>query len=314
MPLKVNTNADLSGGTAINDVVANNNNMTKVIVNGGVTWQKVTASFGGLSGATPSSYNSQVVIADQDQVTSPGSPTKTGYTFNGWDPSLPRTISADTTFNATFSENTYTITYTNLQGQTHTNPSTYQITDTPITFSNPSGVYSRTGYQVAFAGWNPTGISAGATGNKSTAATWTETANTYYVAFDKNDSGATGTMANQTFTYDSAQNLTANGFSKTGYSFAGWATSAGGAVVYANSASVNNLTTTNGGTVTLYAKWTINSYTITFDSNGGTAVASQVKNYNTTLAEPTAPTRTGYTFNGWYYSETNNNGSGTAVS
>ena len=52
--------------------------------------------------------------------------------------------------------------------------------------------------------------------------------------------------------------------------------------------------------ITLYAKWTINSYTVSFESNGGTAVGSQVVAYNGLATAPTAPTRTGYTFEGWY--------------
>lgn len=83
-------------------------------------------------------------------------------------------------------------------------------------------------------------------------ATWTP--NTYTVAFNANSGD--GTMEKMTFTYDTAQNLTANAFTRIGYNFAGWATSADGAVAYANGASVSNLTAENNGEVTLYAVWT----------------------------------------------------------
>lgn len=83
-------------------------------------------------------------------------------------------------------------------------------------------------------------------------ATWTP--NTYTVAFDANSGD--GTMADMSFTYGTAQNLTANAFTRVGYNFAGWATSADGAVAYANGASVSNLTAENNGEVTLYAVWT----------------------------------------------------------
>ena len=63
----------------------------------------VTASFNGLTGATPSSYSDQSVAPDYEQVVSPGTPTKSGYTFTGWSPTLPRTISTNTTFTAQFS-------------------------------------------------------------------------------------------------------------------------------------------------------------------------------------------------------------------
>ena len=87
--------------------------------------------------------------------------------------------------------------------------------------------------------------------------------NTYTVQFDGNGS-TSGSMSNQSFTYDAAKNLTANAFSKTGYTFAGWATSEDGDAVYADKQSVSNLTNVNNGTVTLYAKWTLNTYTVTW--------------------------------------------------
>ena len=75
----------------------------------------------------------------------------------------------------------------------------------------------------------------------------------YTVAFDSN--GGTGSMANQVFMYNVAQNLTANAFSNMGRQFIGWATTANGNVAYTNGQSVINLTSTYGATVTLYAKW-----------------------------------------------------------
>ena len=51
--------------------------------------------------------------------------------------------------------------------------------------------------------------------------------------------------------------------------------------------------------MTLTAKWTANSYTITFDTNGGSAVAPITQDYGTAIKAPAAPTKTGYTFMGW---------------
>ena len=59
----------------------------------------------------------------------------------------------------------------------------------------------------------------------------------------------------------------------------------------------NNKVTTD---ITLYAKWIINQYTITFNSNGGSSVSSIMQDYATTVSKPTDPTKVGYTFAGWY--------------
>ena len=55
--------------------------------------------------------------------------------------------------------------------------------------------------------------------------------------------------------------------------------------------------------ITLYAKWTVNRYTITFDSNDGSAVDPITADYGATVTKPADPTKTGYTFAGWYSDE-----------
>ncbi|MGX8774763.1 MAG: InlB B-repeat-containing protein, partial [Bacillota bacterium] len=81
-------------------------------------------------------------------------------------------------------------------------------------------------------------------------------ANNYKVKFDKNDDAATGTMQDQTFTYDIEQTLTPNGFEKANYEFAGWTTNADGSGdSYTDEQAVKNLTSENNGEITLYAQW-----------------------------------------------------------
>ena len=77
--------------------------------------------------------------------------------------------------------------------------------------------------------------------------------NTYKVTFDPN--GGAGTMAPQLFTNGVAQALATNGFTFAEKLFAGWATNASTAAVYADGAVVSNLTTA-GGTFALFATWT----------------------------------------------------------
>ncbi len=123
--------------------------------------------------------------------------------------------------------------------------------------------------------------------------------NTYTVHYDAN--GGTGTMADQAFTYNVGQNLTANNFTRQGYTFAGWAKTATGNVAYENGASVNNLTTTANGTVNLFAKWNTVDYTIQYDTVGGSITSTNhttTYNINSTVMMPTA-SKDGYTLTGW---------------
>lgn len=122
---------------------------------------------------------------------------------------------------------------------------------------------------------------------------------TYTVRFNAN--GGTGTMADQTFTYDVAQNLRTFAFSRTGYTFDGWATSAGAEATYRGEASVKNLASTQGSVVTLYAVWARNNYTVRFNANGGSGtMADQAFKYSTAQnLRANSFTRSGYSFSGW---------------
>ena len=122
-------------------------------------------------------------------------------------------------------------------------------------------------------------------------------ANTYTIVFNANT--GSGTMSNQSMTYDTAANLTANTFTKDKYTFKGWATSAGGSVEYADGQSVKNLTATDGATINLYAVWELNSYTVTFKVDGETTSTINV-NIDASATLPEAPSKEGYNFIGWF--------------
>ncbi|WP_336762831.1 tail fiber protein [Paenibacillus sp. USHLN196] len=81
---------------------------------------------------------------------------------------------------------------------------------------------------------------------------------------------------------------------KAGYTFAGWFTDSD------LSQAFDFSSTTVTTALTLYAKWTANSYTIKFEPNGGTTVADHSVNYGQKLSAPASPSRSGYTFAGWY--------------
>lgn len=138
---------------------------------------------------------------------------------------------------------------------------------------------------------------------------------TYTITFNGNDetSGSVAQMAG--VAYNTTDTLPANGFTKTGYTFAGWNTKADGTGTnYAAGAPAKELATEDGATVTLYAKWTPNTYTVTYDGNGNTSGAvpsPETWTYGTTAltaAQPGNLAKTGYEFNGW---NTADDGSGT---
>lgn len=76
-----------------------------------------------------------------------------------------------------------------------------------------------------------------------------------------------------------------------GYTFGGWNKADGTAWDYASDKVTDN--------ITLYAKWAANTYTIAFDTAGGSEIAPITQDYGTVITAPEAPTREGYTFIGW---------------
>lgn len=111
-----------------------------------------------------------------------------------------------------------------------------------------------------------------------------------------NPNGGTwnGSTASQSFSQAPTSTKTIANPSRTGYTFKGWTLTGGG--------SFSGATYTYGGSNgTLTAQWQLNSYTISFDANGGEDAPEAVtKTYGVTLTLPTAiPTRTGYGFLGW---------------
>ena len=82
--------------------------------------------------------------------------------------------------------------------------------------------------------------------------------------------------------------------SRTGYTFAGWYTSSSGG---------SRVTTVPANAATYYAHWTAKTYKVTFNANGGSGSTSVNETYGSHYSMPSSPTRTGYTFAGWYTSQ-----------
>lgn len=114
--------------------------------------------------------------------------------------------------------------------------------------------------------------------------------------------GGSTAPASQTATGTTSASFTISSTVPTrdGYSFEGWATSAGGAVSYQPSETI-----TVTGDVTLYAVWSAQTCTVTFDANGGTvSPTTMTVNYGHAYGTLPTPTRTTGTFSGWYYGDT----------
>ena len=196
-----------------------------------------------------------------------------------------------------------------------------------ITHCTPATGYHRVGYYTDATGGtkvlNADGsFASSAVTDYITSSKWTKAGattlyaqyevNTYTIHYDPNGE-ATGSMDDQAATWGNYPTLTSNGFTREGYTFAGWATSPTGAVVYSNGQTLStNLTNDNNATVTLYAKWTGKTYTVTFNARGGSGLTPTSKKVTMgsaygALATVTPPA--GYVFDGWYTSA----GGGTKV-
>lgn len=161
---------------------------------------------------------------------------------------------------------------------------------------------ARAGY--TFLGWykDPgfkkkiTEIPAKAKGVQNVYAKWK--AHKYTVKYVGN--GGTGTTKSQSMTYGKTCTLRANKFKRKGYRFLGWTRVKNGDALLGS--TVENLTTKDSGKVTLYAKWQIIPYTLTYVNVDG--AGSSTNNPATYTVKNTvklkAPTRPGYTFKGWY--------------
>ena len=131
-------------------------------------------------------------------------------------------------------------------------------------------------------------------------AVWEANTNTLY--FDKNDDGATGEMEPVQMQTGEERNLPAVSFVKTGYHLKGWATNAGGGVVYADEGSYAMGTDSE---YTLYAVWEITTYSIAYNIDGGTWEQGSnpstftIEDFPVNLTfEPVI--KNDYAFMGWY--------------
>jgi uncharacterized repeat protein (TIGR02543 family) len=201
---------------------------------------------------------------------------------------------------------TYTVTYNANNATSGTAPAdqtkTYIMS---LALAANTGNLARTGY--TFNGWNTqadgngTHFDVGSNYTDNAALTlyaeWK--VGTYTVTYNANNATSGTAPANQTKTYGVDLTLAANtgNLARSGYTFNGWNTQADGTGThYASGATY----TANTG-VTLYAEWKENTYTVTFDAQGGTPTPpDQTVAYGNNVTQPTNPSKAGSAFTGWY--------------
>ena len=278
-------------------------------------------------GTTYSSSGTTLTFNDGQKVTATIT-NVTGYTttFSNWSPSSG-TITGATTITANFARTpikyTYTFTSSNASYGTVDKSSvsvaydsTYSVSGNVFTFSDGQKVTAtataKTGYTTTFGSWSST--SGTVKGAATITANFSRTANTYTIAYNCNT--GSGSTASSSHTYDSEKTLTTNGCTKTGYKFSGWNTkSDGSGTSYSNGASVSNLSSTKGATVTLYAKWTPITYYISFSANGGSGtMANMTVKYDQSVAlTSNAFSKTGHKYEGWSGSNGTNYSNGATI-
>jgi len=304
------------------------------INNAKITWD--ANSCGTISGTSPAyARKGQTGVYTGIRNTTAGtvaSVSKSGYTFGGWydgttkvinadgtivasvsnwtDSSKKWLITADKTLKASCTRDNYSITYSLNNGTNNSNnPSTYTVESSDITLAAPtktltfkgnanatSGANAASGTVTiganttkaqTFAGWSGTGITGnstsvtiptGSTGNRSYTAHWTAVA------------GTTPTVT------------------RTGYT-CGWSTTSTGTTIEiasGGSYATSRITEGMAATVNLYAVCTPNTYQLTINPQGGTYNSTTSNSTKTMTYDSTTnndigvPTRSGYTFNGWY--------------
>ena len=283
-----------------------------------ITYNSNSSTSGSVPSAQTKTYGVDLIVASNS-----GTLARTGYNFAGWNTladgsgtthvagSGTLTANSSATLYAKWTANTYTISYDANSATSGSVPSvgSYTTGGSAYTVASNSGTLARTGY--SFVGWNTLANGSGTTytagsGTLTTGSNLTLygkwTANSLTVTYDSQLGGAITAGATTTGSSISASPGTP---SRTGYEFIGWFTaSSGGALIsfpYAHGRT---------SSFVLYAQWTANTLTVTYDSQLGTAITAGATTTGGSIASPGTPSRAGYTFMGWFASATG----GTAIS
>ena len=259
-------------------------------------WKAITYTIGyDLAGGTVSGNPTEYTV---EQGFTLINPTRVGYDFAGWtgtgldEAALNVTVDAGSignrSYTATWTPVRYEITYDFAGGTDNgVNPISYTIEDS-ITLVNPTKV----GY--TFSGWKGTGIAGtsmvvsfrNSTGDRNYTASWRANNNTLYTVLHYQQDIGANTYS--LFETEELHGTTLAEVSPNVKTYPGF-----------TSPSRKTVTILPDGSATLEYYYTRNTYTIFFDSNGGTAVSSKTFAFGETLSGIETPSYLGYTFAGW---------------
>jgi uncharacterized repeat protein (TIGR02543 family) len=257
---------------------------------------------------------------------------KTGYSFLGWNTQSDGfgvgyssgnlvsnlTASPNGRFNlyAQWTPNTYNVYFVSNGGSGTIAPQ-YAIYNSIVTLSTNQFIYEN----YYFTSWNVSSDGSGISYTDNAEFTWSDANNltlyaqwaliTYSVLYDKNALGNVieGEMASSEHTYGVIKTLTTPSYTRVGYSLIGWSRSSGDQIEaeYSLHYSRSDMTSTHQAVITLFAVWSINTYTITYITQGSiSTVPNVLVRYGDSVQPPNIlnqtdniPLRPGYVFLHW---------------
>ena len=229
-----------AGGTATYTCTVTRNDNTS---------ESVTPTWSITSGSSYASISSSGVLTANGTATQRSVTIQASYTQNGTTKTATKTVTINTkSVTITFNANGGTA---SVASQSYTAYGTYGSLPTA----------TRMGY--TFAGWWTAASGGAQVTSESVVTISTEilyahwTAYSYTIRYNAN--GGLGTMQDEQVLMGESKTLSANMFSRTDWTFVGWALSVSGAVAYVDGAVVENLTSNGGSVVVLYAVWQINA-------------------------------------------------------
>jgi len=237
-------------------------------------------------------------VPNKKLVSAPKTPKKTGYTFKGWykDTALKKVwnfkssrVTSNITLHAKWVINTYKVSFNSKGGSTVPK----QTIRYKYLVKAPKKPVKK-GY--SFVGWYQDSQykklwkfpSQRITKTTTLYAKWSVNNIFFKVKFNT-DGGSP--IADVTVKNNALLNVPVT--KKEGYTFSGWYKDSGLKIQL----SAKDKVTSN---ITLYAKWILNTYTVSFDCKGGSEIKSQLVGYRKLLVVPAIPSKEGYTFSGWY--------------